>query len=107
MLSLEILGTIAADAEVKESGGRPYAYFRVFSQEKKVTGGGYNTTWVTVFWSNGYDRVLPYLTKGTKVFVRGLMRAGVHTLPDGKNEVAISCGASEVSIIFEPKPKGE
>lgn len=69
MIKLSVIGNLGADAEVREHNGRKFVSFRVAHTEK------YNeqehTMWVSCVMNGDGGNLLPYLTRGTKVYVHG------------------------------------
>ena len=72
MLELTIIGNIGRDAEQKDINGRPAMTFSVAHSEKSADGQEH-TTWVSCIRNikDGNNALLPYLRKGTRVYVRG------------------------------------
>ena len=72
MLELTIIGNLGKDAEQKEINGRNYIAFNVACTDKR-SDGTEETTWVSCLKPayNGGNNIISFLTKGTKVFVRG------------------------------------
>ena len=82
MLKAEIIGTIGADAEVKDFSGKKYVSFSVACNDYAKDQQGNRTettTWVSVLWYGDGGGLLPYLKKGAKVFVRGNLKAKAYT----------------------------
>lgn len=74
MLKVEVLGNLAADAEIKESNGSKFVTFRVADTQKFRDQQGNDkevTNWIDCTMSNSESKVIPYLKTGIKVFVRG------------------------------------
>ena len=74
MLRIEIIGNIGGDAEVKNDNGRKYVQFSVADSRKYKKEDGTEvevTNWVSCFLRNPDSAVVPFLKKGTRVFVRG------------------------------------
>jgi single-strand DNA-binding protein len=72
MLTMQVIGNLGADPEVKEStSGKRYARFSIASN-KKIKGEKI-TTWVncTVFDERKVDFLSQYVNKGTKLFIEG------------------------------------
>ena len=74
MFKVEIIGNIGGDAEVKNDNGRKYVQFSVADSRKYKKEDGTEvemTNWVSCFLRNPDSAVVPFLKKGTRVFVRG------------------------------------
>jgi single-strand DNA-binding protein len=73
MLVLEIIGNLGSDAVIKDFNGQKFISFSVAHTESYVDKElvkHEKTTWVSCL-KYGESGVLPYLKKGTRVFVRG------------------------------------
>lgn len=70
MIELQAIGNIGKDAEQKTLGGNSYASFSIAVTEK-LSDGKEKTTWLRVMKSDKEGKLTPYLTKGTKVWVKG------------------------------------
>ena len=69
-----VIGNLGADAQVKESNGSKFVTFRVAHTESYTDQAGQkheSTTWIDCIMSNAESKVVPYLKKGTKVYVSG------------------------------------
>lgn len=75
MLKMEVIGNLGADAEIRSYNGRNFLSFRIAHSEKytnQQTGEIVNSsTWVSCTMNAGFERLMPYLKKGVKVYVRG------------------------------------
>ena len=101
MLKAEIIGTIGADAEVKEFSGKKYVSFSVACNDYAKDQQGNRTettTWVSVLWYGDGGGLLPYLKKGAKVFIRGNLKAKAYTDKQGAAQASININAFEVQL---------
>jgi single stranded DNA-binding protein len=92
MFECALIGTLAADAEVKMSkAGKPY--FRV----NLATGNGEQTTWVgvTVFGDRAAE-LAPTLKKGMQLYVTGRLSLDKWTGRDGHERTGISVAAGHI-----------
>lgn len=74
MFKIEAIGNLAADVEIKEAQGSKFATFRVAHSYKYKNQDGNEiegTDWLDCTLNNVESKVLPYLKRGVKVFVRG------------------------------------
>lgn len=74
MFKANVIGNLGADAQVKESNGSKFVTFRVAHTESYTDQSGQkheSTTWIDCIMSNAESKVIPYLKKGTKVYVSG------------------------------------
>ena len=101
MLKAEIIGTIGADAEIKDFSGKKYVYLSVACNDYSKDQQGNRTettTWVSVLWYGDGGGLLPYLKKGAKVFIRGNLKAKAYTDKQGAAQASININASEVQL---------
>ena len=101
MLTVNLIGNLGADAEVKSIQGKVYLMFRVAHSEKFVKADGTSvelTQWVSVI-SSQFTKLQPYLKKGQKVFVYGELKADVVWSPSSKtNVVGLSVNARSIEL---------
>lgn len=75
MIKVEIIGNLGADATLLEKNGNRFVAFRVANTDKwldKSTGQVIESTqWISCTLNGDGGTLLPYLKKGTKIFVRG------------------------------------
>lgn len=101
MLKAEIIGTIGADAEIKDFSGKKYVYLSVACNDYSKDQQGNRTettTWVSVLWYGDGGGLLPYLKKGAKVFIRGNLKAKAYTDKQGAAQASININAFEVQL---------
>ena len=94
MLTVNLIGNLGADAEVKSIQGKVYLMFRVAHSEKFVKADGTSvelTQWVSVISSQ--------FTKGQMVLVYGELKAYVVWSPSSKtNVVGLSVNARSIEL---------
>lgn len=81
MLQTMCIGHIGADAEYKNVNGKEFSTFRIANTEKWTDDAGQvheNTIWVDCI-IPGNPKVLPYLKKGTQVYVSGSLSLRVYS----------------------------
>lgn len=75
MIKVEIIGNLGADAMLQEKNGNRFVSFRVANTDKwidKSTGQVIESTqWISCTLNGDGGALLPYLKRGSKVFVRG------------------------------------
>lgn len=101
MLKAEIIGTIGADAEVRDFSGKKYVSLSVACNDYSKDQQGNRTettTWVSVLWYGDGGGLLPYLKKGAKVFIRGNLKAKAYTDKQGASQASININANEVQL---------
>lgn len=103
MLKVEVIGNIGADAEKKNGNGGEFIAFRVASTFKYKTQDGKeveNTDWIDVTLSNPDSKVIPFLKRGEKVFVRGTARLRVYSSPkDRCMKAGLTIMAQEIELV--------
>jgi single-strand DNA-binding protein len=98
------LGNLGSDAEVKQfPSGDSIVNFRIACTEKfKKRDGekGEHTEWVgCVLRGKRGEALLPYLTKGTKVYVRGALRTREYQKRDGTQGFALEVNVDELELL--------
>lgn len=98
MFNSQIIGNLGADAVIKEISSKRVITFSVAHSdiEKTDTGTAEQTTWISVVYSS--EKLLPYLKKGTKVYVSGRTKAKVYRDKNNEPQVSITLYASEVVL---------
>lgn len=94
-----IMGHLGADAEVRyTSDGRKVVTLRVAVNEKRK--GKEETIWYRVtIWGERYDKMLPYLTKGSGVVVGGTMhKPEIYTDRNGNQQISLEITAEHLSF---------
>lgn len=101
MLTIEVIGNLGSDAEIKEFSGKKYVSFNVaHSERKRDTNGVVNetTTWVSVLWYGEGGSLTPYLKKGCKIFVRGRLVPKAYLDRNNNPQVGLNMYANEVTL---------
>lgn len=91
MLQFQVIGNLGSDAEVKELNGNKAVCFNVAHTERWNQDDGTkreSTTWVSCILNGDGGRLLPYLKRGTQVFVEGAGSARCYSSPKEKRWVA-------------------
>lgn len=107
MKKIEIIGYLAADAEVKEYNGRYFLSMRVAVSEREKVGDHYEnkTTWMNVSRKmvNNESRGISFLQKGARVFVRGNLSIKSYTDKNGVQQIGINIYATEIDVLTYAK----
>lgn len=102
MLQQILIGNLGADAEFKNENGHEFTAFRVGHNESWKDANGNKqsrTQWVDVV-MNGKPNVLPYLKKGTMVFVIGSVTTRVYSsAKDRCMKAGITVNANRVELL--------
>ena len=80
MERIEITGNLGANAEYRNENGNEYVKFNVGCTDKYEKPDGSKVervTWYSCILNGKQERLLPYLVKGTKVYVRGEIKLRV------------------------------
>lgn len=93
MASINFVGNIGKDAELKNIGNKQYAVFNVGESRRYTDSNGQQqseTTWYRCMKADPNGRVATYLTKGVKVYVSGELRVSSYQGKDGQNHQDLS-----------------
>ena len=103
MFKVHVIGNLGADAQVKEANGAKFVSFRVAHTETYSDQSGTkheNTVWIDCTMSNADSKVVPYLKKGTKVFVYG--NASLRTYSSAKLRMMVAgcqCAVQTIELV--------
>lgn len=102
MFKIDVIGNLGADAETRVSNGATYVTFRVAHTIKSVdlqTGEVVrDAVWVSCSKAGECTNLMPFLRKGTKVYVRGNAQLKVYTGHDGKQHAGINLFVHELEL---------
>lgn len=102
MFKIEVIGNLGADAETRVSNGSTYVSFRVAHTVKSVDMQSgeiiRDAVWVSCSKAGECTNLMPFLRKGTKVFVRGNGQLKVYTGHDGKQHAGINLFVHELEL---------
>ena len=102
MLKIEVIGNLGANAETKTQNGETFVTMRIAATNKyanRETGEIIeNTTWVSCIWRGDHSRVTPFLTVGTKVFVRGDAALKMYVGHDGQKHAGLNIRIQELEL---------
>lgn len=104
MNKILIMGRLGADAETRfTAGGQKVTSFRAAVNSRR--GGKDETAWYRVtIWGDRFDKLLPYLKKGSALIVSGELRAEIYMDKEGKPQISLEVTAD--SINFNPFGSG-
>lgn len=101
MLTVNLIGNLGADAEVKNIQGKLYLTFRVAHSEKFTKADGTvveETQWISCI-TNQFTNLQPYLKRGQKVFVFGELKAKIVWAQSSKtNVVGLSINVRSIEL---------
>lgn len=103
MIKVEIIGNLGADAQLQVVNGNKFVSFRVANTDKwtdKTTGEiSSSTQWISCSLNGDGGALLPYLKKGTKVFVRGNAQFIIYSSAKShKMEVGVNLFVREIEL---------
>lgn len=112
MMRLEVIGNLGADAEIKDVNGRKFVSFRIAHTDKWVdsqTQQAQTTTqWVSCAINGDGGKLVPYLKKGTKVFVRGSVAFGTfNSAKSHQIECAVNLSVWEIELCGSKKEESQ
>lgn len=112
MMRLEVIGNLGADAEIKEVNGRKFVSFRVAHTDKWVDSqtqqAQVTTQWVSCAINGDGGKLVPYLKKGTKVFVRGSVAFGTfNSAKSHQVECAVNLSVWEIELCGSKKDENQ
>ena len=103
MLKCEIIGNLGADAEARTVNGQSFVSFRVAhsvtSTDTQTGAVTESTTWVSCTLNGDGGRLLPYLRKGTKVYLRGSVMLRLYEGNDGKKHAGLNLYVAELELL--------
>jgi single-strand DNA-binding protein len=106
---IELLGNVGNDAEVRHTpNGQKLTTFSLATRSRK--GGQDITTWYRVtVWGDRFDKMVPYIKKGSALIVRGSLNPPeVYTDKNGTAQVRLEVTAEILSFSpFGGKPQSE
>lgn len=100
MITIDIIGHIGNDAEIREFNGQKYIAFNLASTERYKDAQGNpvsRTTWVSCL-KPGESAVLAWLKKGTQVFVRGDLSVRTFNSANGV-QAGVNCRVRELQLL--------
>lgn len=105
MQMVQIAGRLGSDPETRFTpGGQKVTSFRMATNSRRA--GKEETTWWRVtIWGDRFDKMLPFLKKGSAVIVYGEVRAAIYTDKAGQPQIGLEVTAD--TIKFSPFGGGE
>ncbi len=102
MLKLEAIGFLGKDAVVNQPNGKPVINFSIAHTEKWKDSKGEQqerTTWVECAYWTEKQGIVPYLKKGTQVWVEGVPEVRTYETKDGKSGASLSLRIREIQLL--------
>lgn len=106
MIIIEIAGHLGADPEVRfTAGGQKVTTFRVATNTRK-SGKDETVWWRVTVWGERFDKMMPYLKKGSAIIVIGEMsKPEIYTDKEGRPQISLDLTAE--MIRFSPFGKSD
>lgn len=102
MLKIEIIGNLGRDAKVESNAAGQFVAFNVChssSYTNHSTGEVVSVNvWVSCTLNGSGGNLLPFLKKGTKVFVRGILSSRLYKSREGVTQVGLNCAVQEIEL---------
>ena len=98
MLKLQAIGNLGRDAELKNIGGKNVINFSIAHTEKNKDGQE-KTIWIDCAKWGESTGILPYLKKGTKVFVEGNPDLRTYQKQDGTTATTLTLRVAHVELL--------
>lgn len=103
MLKAEVIGNLGADAKVVSENGYAFIKFNVAHTDRWTDQDGKEhtaTQWVSCIINDSNSKLLPFLTKGKQVFVRGNLTARVFSSEKERRMVAgLNLNVREIELV--------
>lgn len=99
---MSVIGHLGKDAEMNTVGGKQVINFSVAHTEKYKDAQGQQrekTLWVDAAWWSDRAGILPYLKKGSQVYVDGQPDIRLWTGKDGKSGASLVLRVSTVQLV--------
>jgi single-strand DNA-binding protein len=96
-----IIGNIGQDAELKTIDSGSFYSFTVAVNDKE------STTWFSVAAASRFEKVAPYLKKGTKVYIEGKYTPKLYTNKDGQQMISHSLSMYQVELLGSTAPSAK
>lgn len=106
MNQLTIMGHLGADPEVRfTSSGQKVTTLRVAANQRR--GGKEETLWWRVtIWGEQFDKMMPYLKKGSAIIVSGeMLKPEIYNNKEGQPQISLNIVAYHLA--FPPFGRGE
>lgn len=101
MLKAAIIGNLGADAEIAQNNTGRYLKLRVAHSRKYPDKDGVlvtETIWVSCMWSRYNENVVPYLRKGSQVYVWGNLSSRVYMGSDGHHHAGLTIQVHDLEL---------
>lgn len=110
MIKIEIIGNLGEDAKILSGDFKTFYTFDVAVSEKFRDATGTlieRVTWVQCSVNWDATNLLQYLTKGTKIFVRGTLKQKMYTTRENEQKSVLLCNVQELELLGNVKKQTE
>ncbi|MDN3507648.1 MAG: single-stranded DNA-binding protein [Simkaniaceae bacterium] len=99
-----VAGHLGGDPETRfTSGGQKVTTFRIASNTRR--GGKEETTWYKItVWGEQFDKMMPYIKKGSPIMVAGELSSELYQNREGQTALSLNVTAS--NLMFSPFGRG-
>ncbi len=100
MNEITIAGHLGADPEVRfTSSGQKVTTLRVAARVRRASKGEDTIWWRVTIWGEQFDKMIPYLKKGSPIIVFGeLSKPEIFTDREGRSQVSMNITAHHLSF---------
>ncbi|MDI9338681.1 MAG: single-stranded DNA-binding protein [Alphaproteobacteria bacterium] len=103
MIKIQIIGFLGKDVVQKDINGKSVLNFSV-AHTYKIKDSATNeykdqTIWLDCNWWTDRLNIVPYLKKGTQVFVEGIPNARAYTSKENKIESVLTCRVNDIQLL--------
>lgn len=102
MIKLQVIGHLGFNAQQNDVNGKKVINFSLAHTEKYKDANGNNkekTTWISCAYWTEKASLLPFLTKGTMLFVEGTPDTRIYQTKDGRQEAQIILRCSNIQLL--------
>lgn len=103
MIKIEVIGNLADNARViRDNTAKPFCAFAIASNRKFTNKDSIvinEVTYIQCVLNHSFENLLQYLTKGSKVYVRGNLNISLYCNKEGKTSYVINCYVNEIELL--------
>lgn len=110
MIKIEIIGNLGEDAKAIAGDFKTFYTFDVAVSEKYRDSTGYlieRVTWIQCSVNWDATNLLPFLQKGTKIYVRGTLKQKMYTTRENEQKSILLCNVQELELLGNIKKQTE
>lgn len=110
MIKIEVIGNLGENAKILTGDFKTFYTFDVAVSEKyRDTTGTLieRVTWIQCSVNWDATNLLPFLTKGTKIYVRGTLKQKMYTTRENEQKSTLLCNVQELELLGNAKKQTE